>query len=185
VRNRATVGGNLADGSPAADLAPPLLALDAEVELASADGRRRVPLEEFLVGVRETLLRPQELLVAVRCPAPPPHSAGAFYKLGLRKADAISVVSVAVMVEGNGDGHCLQARIALGAVAPRPMRAHAAEDLLRGRPLDSATIAEAARLASESASPIDDVRASASYRRLIIGVLVRRLLTEAAGDTRN
>jgi carbon-monoxide dehydrogenase medium subunit len=184
VRNRATVGGNLADASPAADLAPPLLALDAEVELASAEGKRRVPLEEFMVGVRETLLEPQELLVAVRCPTPPPHSAGAFYKLGLRKADAVSVVSAAVMVEGDGDGHCRQARIALGAVAPRPIRARAAEDLLRGRPLDPATIAEAARLATESASPIDDIRGSAAYRRRMIGVLVRRLLAAAAGDSR-
>jgi carbon-monoxide dehydrogenase medium subunit len=174
----------LVDASPAADLAPPLLALDADVELASAEGRRRLPLEEFLVGVRETVLKPQELLVAVRCPVPPPHSAGVFYKLGPRKADAISVVSVAVMVEGEGDGRCRQARIALGAVAPRPIRAHAAEDLLRGRALDPAIITEAARLASESASPIDDVRASAAYRRRVIGVLVRRLLTTAAGDAR-
>ena len=184
VRNRATVGGNLADASPAADLAPPLLALDAEVELASAEGNRRVPLEEFLVGVRETLLKPQELLVAVRCPVPLPHSAGGFYKLGLRKADAISVASVAVMVEGDGDGRCRQARIALGAVAPRPIRARAAEDLLRGRKLDPATIAKAARLASESASPIDDIRGSAAYRQRVIGVLVRRLLSAVAADTR-
>ena len=184
VRNRATVGGNLADASPAADLAPPLLALDAEVELASAEGLRRLPLEEFMVGVRKTLLQPRELLVAVRCPVPPPLSAGAFYKLGLRKADAISVVSVAVMVEGDGDGRCRQARIALGAVAARPIRAHAAEDLLRGRPIDPATIAEAARLASGSASPIDDIRGSAAYRRRMIGVLVRRLLAAAAGDSR-
>lgn len=185
VRNRATVGGNLADASPAADLAPPFLALDAEVELASAEGQRRVPLEEFMVGVRETLLQPQELLVAVRCPVPPPHSAGAFCKLGLRKADAISVVSVAVMLEGDGDGRFRQARIAMGAVAPRPIRAHAAEDLLRGRPFDPATIAEAARLASEPASPIDDIRGSAAYRRRMIGVLVRRLLTAAAAGARN
>jgi len=135
--------------------------------------------------VRETVLKPQELLVAVHCPAPPPHSAGAFYKLGLRKADAISVVSVAVMLEGDGDGRCRQARIALGAVAPRPIRAHAAEDLLRGRPLDPASIAEAALLASESASPIDDLRGSAAYRRRMIGVLVRRLLTAAAAGARN
>jgi carbon-monoxide dehydrogenase medium subunit len=86
------------------------------------------------------------------------------------------------MLEGDGDGRCRQARIALGAVAPRPIRAHAAEDLLRGRPLDPASIAEAALLASESASPIDDLRGSAAYRRRMIGVLVRRLLAAAAVD---
>ncbi len=182
VRNRATVGGNLADASPAADTAPPLLALDAEVELVSARGSRRLPLEEFVVGVRETLRRSDELLAAVRWPVPPPNSAGAFYKLGLRKADAISIVSVAVMVEGDGNGVCRQARIALGAVAPQPLRSHAAEELLRGQPLTTEGIAEAARLAAEATSPIDDIRGSATYRRRVIEVLVRRLLTRVAGD---
>jgi CO/xanthine dehydrogenase FAD-binding subunit len=191
VRNRATVGGNLVYASPAADTAPPLLVLEAEVELVSKEGSRRVPLEDFITGVRETVRRPDELLAAVRWPLPAPHSAGAFHKLALRKADAISVLSVAVMVEGDGvapptshrgegGGYCQQARIALGAAAPRPIRAHAAEEVLRGQPLTPEVIAEAARLSAECAAPIDDVRGSAAYRRRVVGVLVRRLLTEVA-----
>ena len=98
IRNRATVGGNLADASPAADTAPPLLALDAEVELASQGGTRRVPLVDFLVGVRKTLRRPDELLIAVRFPVPSSGTVSHFQKVGLRRADAISVLSAAVAV---------------------------------------------------------------------------------------
>jgi len=187
VRNRATVGGNLVDGSPAANMPPPLLVLDAEVELASKDGARRIPLDDFLVGVRQTLRRPDELLTAIRWPVPPPRSAAAFYKIGLRKSDAIAVVSAAVMVEGDvGAGpapaRCTQARIALGSVAPRVIRARAAEETLRGQPLTDEVIAEAARLSAGVACPIDDIRGSAAYRQRVTEVLVRRLLTEAANQ---
>jgi carbon-monoxide dehydrogenase medium subunit len=182
VRNRATVGGNLADASPAADTAPPLLVLDAEVELASKRGTRCASLEEFFVHVRETICEPDELLVSVRWPLPPSNSVAAFRKLALRKADAISVLSVAVLVEPDGNGRCKEARIALGALAPTPIRARAAEDALRGQVLISDAIAGAARLAAEAASPIDDVRGSAAYRRRVTEVLVRRLLTEVAGE---
>ena len=180
IRNRATVGGNLVDASPAADCAPPLLALNSEVELISQNGRRFLPLSAFLVGVRKTLLQPDELLASVRWPIPPAHSFGAFVKLGLRKADAIAVVSVAVMVERAEDGRCRQARIALGAVAPRPIRAPAAEERLRGEMLSPANIQDAARLAAEAASPIDDIRGSAAYRRRMVAVFVRRLLSAAS-----
>lgn len=176
IRNRATVGGNLVDASPAADTAPPLLALDAEVELTSAAGTRRVPLADFFTGVRATVRRPDELLTAIRWPLPTPHTHTAFYKLGLRKADAISVVSVAVAVTFDNVGRCAQARIALGAVAPRPLRAPAAEAVLLGEKLTPAVIGEAARLAGEAASPISDIRGSAAYRRQVTEVVVRRLL---------
>jgi len=189
VRNRATLGGNLAYGSPAADTAPPLLVLGAEVELASKAGRRRVPLEDFWAGVRQTVRRPDELLTTIRWPVPSPHSASAFHKLALRKADAISVVNAAVLVEyletrffpenlvsSVPAPTCRQVRIALGAVAPRPIRAHAAEDALCNRPLTPEAIAEAARLAAETTSCIDDVRGSAGYRQRVTEVLVRRLL---------
>jgi CO/xanthine dehydrogenase FAD-binding subunit len=182
VRNRATVAGNLADASPAADTAPPLLALGAAVQLASRNGSRWVPLQDFLVGVRKTLRQPDELLVAVGWPVPTPQSASAYSKFGLRRADAISVLSAAVLVERDEAGHCRQARIALGAVAPRPFRAHTAEDRLKGQALTAETIAEAARLAAEAARPIDDIRGSAAYRRRIVEVTVRRLLTQAAGQ---
>jgi len=177
VRNRATVGGNLVDASPAADTAPPLLVLDAEVQLTSREGSRWLPLDEFFLGVRRTLRRPDELLTAIRFPVPPPGAIGGFYKLGLRKADAISVASVAVMVETGDDGACRRARIAMGAVAPKPIRAYEAEKALEGRPLTPDLIAEAARLCAEATSPIDDIRASAAYRRHVVEVLARRLLS--------
>ena len=180
VRNRATVAGNLVDASPAADTAPPLLALGAAVELARQGGSRWVPLEDFLVGVRQTLRQPDELLVAVRWVALGPRWTGAYSKFGLRRADAISVLSVAIMVERDEAGRCLQARIALGAVAPRPFRAQAAEACLRGQVLTPTACGEAARLAAEAVRPIDDIRGSAAYRRRIVEVTVRRLLGEVA-----
>ena len=182
VRNRATVGGNLAYASPAADMAPPLLVLGAEVELASNAGSRRVSLEDFLTGVRKTACCPEELLTSVRCPTQAPGSAGAFRKLALRKADAVTLVSVAVLVTRNEKGHCREARIALGAVAPTPIRAHAAEDVLRGQALTPEAIAEAAQLAREATCCSTDVRSSAEYRRRVTGVLVRRLLTQVARE---
>ncbi len=178
IRNRATVAGNLVDASPAADTAPPLLALDAEAELVSREGTRRVPLAAFFTGVRATVRRPDELLTAVRFPATTDDGrrTTAFYKLGLRKADAISVVSVAVAVTFDDAGRCAQARIALGAVAPQPIRATAAEELLAGEKLTPAVIAEAARRAGRATRPISDIRGSASYRREVTEVIVRRLL---------
>jgi carbon-monoxide dehydrogenase medium subunit len=178
IRTRATVGGNLVDASPAADTAPPLLALDAEVELSSRDGTRHVPLADFLVGVRKTLRRPDELLTAVRWPVSgAAGSTSHFHKLGLRKADAISVLSVALAVEWDDAGRCTAARIALGALAPRPLRATLAEEALIGRALTPAIVAEAARLAGEATRPIDDIRGTASYRREVTEVIVRRLLS--------
>jgi CO/xanthine dehydrogenase FAD-binding subunit len=188
VRNRATLGGNLADASPAADTAPALLALDASVTLASATGERRLPLADFFLGPRRTRLQPGELIVEARWPIPPVWSAGGFTKMGLRKADAIAVVSAAVMievetpVEVNGPFVCRAAHIALGAVAPRPVRVPAAETVLKGQPLTPATIAAAAVAAAEAAAPIDDVRSSARYRRHTVEVIVRRLLERASAD---
>jgi carbon-monoxide dehydrogenase medium subunit len=176
VRNRATVGGNLVDASPAADTAPPLLALDAEVELTSLEGSRCVPLSDFFTGVRQTLRRPDELLTRVYWPASPMRSAS-FHKFGLRRADAISVISAAVVVEPNGAG-LLRASIALGAVAPRPIRAPGAEALLCHHAWSAEMIAEAAHSAAQHTSPIDDIRGSAAYRRHITEVVIRRLLTQ-------
>jgi CO/xanthine dehydrogenase FAD-binding subunit len=182
IRNRATIGGNLADASPAADCAPPLLALDAEVELASTAGARRVALAHFFTGVRQTVRRPDELLVAVRWPLR--GGVGAFHKLGLRRADAISVVSAAVMVDFGPRTAAAQqhtpgietARIALGAVAPSPLRATAAEEFLASRSLTPDAIAEAARLATTAVRPISDIRGPAEYRERMVEVMVRRLL---------
>jgi CO/xanthine dehydrogenase FAD-binding subunit len=180
VRNRATVGGNLADGSPAADSAPSLLVLDSEVVLESARGKRSIPLKDFFVGVRKTKRAADELITAVCWNLPSKESRSAFYKLGLRKADAISVVSTAVLVEKNPDGTCSKARIALGSVAPIPLRVYAAEKTLQGVWLTADIIENAANLAAETCSPISDLRASAAYRRKMVKVLVRRLLTQCA-----
>jgi CO/xanthine dehydrogenase FAD-binding subunit len=181
VRNRATVAGNLVDASPAADTAPPLLALDAQVELASRKGTRHVPLEAFFMGPNETVIRPEELLITVRWPVPSRRSVGAFHKLGLRKALACAVVNAAVTVEIETSGRCQQARIALGAVASRPLRAETAENLLCKQRVTPALISQAARVAAEATKPIDDVRGSAAYRRRAVEVLVRRLLENVIG----
>jgi len=183
VRNRATLAGNLVDASPAADTAPPLLVLDAEVNLVSQAGCRTVPLKDFFIGVRKTVRRPDELLSGVRFPVtslPPAGTACGYYKLGLRKADAISVVSVAIRLEAEADGHCWSARIALGSVAPTPVRAIAAEESLCGQALTGKAFMEAGELAAMAVSPISDLRASADYRRRMVKVLVQRLLTQAA-----
>lgn len=178
IRNLATVGGNLASASPAADLAPPLLALGAQVELSSKQGTRVLPLEDFFVGPRKTARRADELITRLDWQTRAPHTGSAFYKLGLRQADAISIISVALLLERDGD-RCRTARIALGAVAPRPMRAHRAEAVLVGQPITDATISEAARLASEECHPIDDLRGTATYRRRMVAVYVRRMLSQA------
>lgn len=183
IRNRATVAGNLVDASPAADTAPPLLVLGAEVELEGEVGKRSVPLDRFLIGPNETARRPNELLTAVRWPVPPADSAAAYQKLALRKGTACSVISAAVLVEWGGSGQCRQARIALGAVAARPLRAYVAEEMLRGRGLSEAVIVAASGLAAGAVDPIDDVRGSAAYRRRMAELLVRRLLSQTAGHT--
>jgi carbon-monoxide dehydrogenase medium subunit len=178
VRNTATVAGNICCGSPAADTVPPLLSLDAEVELTSAGGSRAVPLSEFFTGFKESVRRPDELVTRVSWPVPPAGSANLFYKLARRQGDAITVVGIAVTLHAEA-GTCTTARIALGAVAPRVKRATAAEAMLTGAALTPELIEAAARKASEEAEPIDDIRASADYRRHGVHVLTRRLLTQA------
>ena len=179
IRNRATVGGNLADASPAGDTIPPFLALDAEVELVSYAGSRWVPLDAFFMGVRKTVIKENELLSAVRFTVPDKNTRHAYYKLGLRKADAISVISVAVSLEISPNNVCKKARIALGSVAPRPLRAKEAESQLEGKEITPGLAGEAAKLAVKAVSPISDIRGSADYRRKMVDVLVRRLLLEA------
>jgi carbon-monoxide dehydrogenase medium subunit len=178
VRNRATVGGNLGNASPAADTAPPLLVLDAEVELATSDGLRWVPLRDFFVDVCETVCEPAALIAHIRWKAPAPRTFGAFRKLSLRKSTAVSVVSVAVQVTLNDDGRCQDARIALGAVAPTPIRAYDAEEVLRGEMLTPQVIDEATHFACGAARCIGDVRSSAGYRERVSDVLLRRLLQQ-------
>lgn len=177
VRNVATVGGNLANASPAADLVPCLLALDGMVRLVGPGGERELPIERFLLGPNRTARRPDELLTLVSLPALPAHSSSAFLKAGRRRAMEISVVCVAARLTLDASGErCLEARIALGAVAPTTVRAREAERALEGRPVGGEAFARAAAAAQEACRPIDDVRASAAFRRHLVGVLVRRAL---------
>ncbi len=178
VRNRASVAGNLMDASPAADLAPPLLAQDAVVELASAAGERVLPLSEFFLDYRKTAAQPEELMTAVVIDPLGTADRCAYHKLQLRRAMAIAVVGVAVVLRME-DSVCAGAAISLGSVAAVPYRAHAAEAHLRGKEIGEAEIEAAAAAAADGARPIDDVRASAAYRRKMCGVLVRRLLKKA------
>jgi CO/xanthine dehydrogenase FAD-binding subunit len=180
IRNLATLGGNICDASPAADLSPPLLALSAKVNLESAGGTTRVlPLEEFFQGVRRTARRPDELLTSIELPRPDAADQAFYYKLGKRKADAISIVSIAIVLRRKSD-KVEHVRIALGAVAPVAMRAPEAEALLLGNELSERTIIAAASAAATEVSPIDDFRATADYRRQMVEVLVRRGLGQIA-----
>ena len=180
VRNRASVAGNLMDASPAADLAPPLLAQDAVVELASAEGERVLPLSEFFLDYRKTAARPEELMTALVIDPLGTADRCAYYKLQLRRAMAIAVVGVAVVLRME-DSVCAEAAIGMGAVAAVPYRVSAAEAHLRGQEIGEAEIEAAAAAAADGARPIDDVRASAAYRRKMCAVLVRRLLKKALG----
>lgn len=180
IRNLATIGGNICDASPAADVSPVLLALDASVELEStAGGSRSLPLTAFFQGVRKTARRENELLTGIIFDKPDDDVRTFYYKLGKRKADAISIVSLAMTVRVTGD-IVEQARIALGAVAPVAMRASQAEGVILGRPLTDKTIAAAAAEAARESQPIDDFRASCDYRRRMVEVLVKRGLSDIA-----
>jgi carbon-monoxide dehydrogenase medium subunit len=183
IRNRGTVAGNLITASPANDTITPLWALDGAVTLASQGrGERRLPLEQFFLGVRRTAMLPDELLVAVHLRALPSSGRGAFIKLGLRRAQAISLVNVAAVLDFDGN-LVARARITLGAVAPTIVRAEEAEASLLDQPLSDETIAHAAQLAEQAARPIDDLRASAGYRRAMVRVLVERALRQLQTGT--
>ncbi len=178
VRNAATIGGNICYGSPAADIVPPLLSLDAEVALASSRGTRTLALKNYFLDYKKTAKRPDELLISVSWTLPEPGAANLFHKLGRRRGDAITVTGVAVTLAAK-EGKCSKARIALGAVAPTVFRAKDAEDALLGKALTEEMIDAAAHAAADACRPIDDIRASADYRLHTAHVLVRRLLMQA------
>lgn len=173
VRNIATVGGNIVNASPAADLVPVLLALDATVDLRGSTGTRSIPLDRFLVERGRTERRPEEILTAVRVDKPPPESATWFLKAGRRKAMEISVICVAAHLVRGG-----KARIAIGAAASRTVRVPEAETLVEKQ--GAGAFREAGRIAADTVTPIDDVRASARYRKLLVATLVERALAACA-----
>jgi CO/xanthine dehydrogenase FAD-binding subunit len=181
VQNAGTVGGNLCNASPAADGIPPLLTLDASVELTSMTGRRVVPLEDFLTGYRQTALRSDELLTAVLIPCGAEDARSAFLKLGLRRYLVISVVMVAVVVAIDADGRIAEARVAVGACSPVAQRLRSLESVLVGRSTVDVAAATIAKHLS-SLSPIDDVRATSDYRLEAASVLVQRALASCEAD---
>jgi carbon-monoxide dehydrogenase medium subunit len=173
IRNRGTIAGNLITASPANDTITPLMALDASVTLQSIHGTRTVPLKDFYTGVRKTVMQPDEMLVDISFPAMETTARGTFIKLALRRAQAISIIDVAVVLNMEADT-VKSASIALGAVAPTIIRAGEAENYLVGKQLTDEVLEEAARLTMISCKPIDDIRGSATYRSEMVRVCTLR-----------
>lgn len=181
VRNLATVGGNICNASPAADMAPPLIALNARAIAVSLQGEREIALDEFFVGPGRSALGPDEILKEIRVPLLSDKATASYMKLEHRQAMDIAIAGVSVWAR-IANGVCEDVRIVLGAVAPTPMHAGAAERILRGQVLDPERIRIAAYAVSMEADPIDDVRGSAWYRRKMVEVLTRRQLQEMRSE---
>jgi xanthine dehydrogenase small subunit len=177
IQNRATLGGNMANASPAGDSLPVLLALDAVVVAAGAGGAREIPYSEFHTGYRKTALRPGEIVARVRLPFPPEGTVQAFRKVGTREAQSISKVVVALAARLDG-GRIAELRLAAGSVAATPVRLRAAEEAVRGLPPGLETAEAAGREAAAEVTPIDDVRSTADYRRFALRNVVRRMVLE-------
>jgi xanthine dehydrogenase FAD-binding subunit len=179
IRNRATIGGNIANASPAGDLIPPLYALGAKLELSSSRGKRIVAIDDFFIGPGKSVLKPTELITGITIPKI--KNQGYFLRLGTRKALAISKISVAVnftLKAGKVNG----IKIALGAVAPTVIRATTAEEILEGQTPDIEKIEKAVCEVIKSARPIDDIRSNAEYRKQMTGVLFRRGMQKVIGE---
>ncbi|MBU1041255.1 MAG: xanthine dehydrogenase family protein subunit M [Proteobacteria bacterium] len=175
IRNMGTLGGNICTASPAGDTLPPLLALGAEVELAAKTGTRRLPLASFLLGPGRTALKPGEVLAAVCVPVPGVDVRQHFEKVGRRDALAVAVVSLAALVRTGHGGKIVEAHLAWGSVGPTVWRCPEVEAALAGRKLSLTALTEAASIVRSQVQPIDDVRASADYRREVAGNLLLRL----------
>ncbi len=174
IRNVATIGGNLCNGSPAADTAPPLLALEARVRLQNDNKNRELPLEKFFLGPGETALAPGEILTDILLKPSEQNSKTIFLKKGRTRMD-LAVASVAALIQTEG-GRCLKARVAAGSVAPVPQRLAEVEAFLEDAMLSRKVLAEAQQLASRSVSPISDVRSTSDYRRHLVGILMKQAL---------
>ncbi len=176
IQNTGTLCGNVCNASPAADGVPPLLALEAEVELAARGGSRRLRLDDFILGNRSTAKRPDELVTALLLPKPSPRARSTFLKLGARRYLVISIAMVATLIDLEQDGRVAKARVAVGACAARALRLPAVEAALTGQPFDDNLAARVGEEQLEPLSPIDDIRGSAAYRREAAVVLIRRSL---------
>lgn len=185
VRNRGTVGGNIGRASPAGDCSVALLSLGAEVTLRSLKEQRTVPLSEFFTGPGSHIGRPEEVITEIRLPAWAGRSGCSFIKLGKRKALILAIAAVAAYVELDEKSRVRLARVALGSLAPTPRRSFSAEAALEGQPASMEAFVEAGQAALADIDPIDDLRASADYRREVTPVLVRRALSMAAECARS
>ncbi|MEM3427160.1 MAG: xanthine dehydrogenase family protein subunit M [Nitrososphaerales archaeon] len=175
VRNRATIGGNLCNASPAADLAPPLLIYEAKLKIAGLKGEDEVPIKRFFLGPGKTVIEQGMILKEIYIPTPKEHTYSIHLKFGERRAMECAIINVAASIS-IGDSICEDAKIALGSVAPTPIRSENAEAELRGKKLDEEVIKRAAEAAAKDSKPISDIRASAEYRREMVKVFVRRAL---------
>jgi len=177
IRNIGTVGGNLVNAVPSADLPPILIALDARARIVGSSRERTISLEDFFLGPGKTVLEKGEILAEIIIPDQPTTGSN-YIKFGLRRAGALAVAGVASSVTVS-DGACRDVRIVLGAVAPTPMRARQAENILRGKKISQELIDEAGKIAAAEAKPINDIRGSIEYRRNLVNVLTRRSLKAA------
>jgi carbon-monoxide dehydrogenase medium subunit len=178
-RNWGTIGGNLCHGDPAGDPAPVLITLNATFKVAGLKGTRSMPAEDFTLDYFEVALEPGELLTEIQIPPVPARTGTAYTKFNIIESDLATVSAGVSMTMGTGDGICQNARIALGAAAPAPMRAKKAEAVLKGKKITDALLAQAGEVASTEADPISDMQASEEYRRELVKVLVKRMGKEA------
>ena len=180
VRNMGTLGGNLCNAAPSAETAPALIGLSARAKIVGPDGERVVPLENFFVGPGETVLKKGELLVEIQVPPMPPDTKAVYLKHAIRGSIDLAIVGVAAIVTLEpGSNVCKDIKLVLGAVAPTPMRAHQAEEIIKGKKIDDALIDKCAQVASDESRPITDVRASDWYRKEMVKVFTRRAIKEA------
>ncbi|MBE3127803.1 MAG: FAD binding domain-containing protein, partial [Candidatus Atribacteria bacterium] len=179
VRNNATIGGNLATASPAADMAVPLLTLGAIIKIESIRQKREVKLKEFFLGPGKTVLQDDEMIVGIEFEQSDISKNGYFVKLGQRKAMAIAIASLALNLEIK-QNKIIQIRIAMGSVAPMPIRLTGVEEFLRNKEIKNGLIEEAVNKVSEEVNPINDIRASGEYRRYIAGILFKRAFEKLA-----
>ena len=181
IRNRGTIGGNIVSAAPSADLPPILIALRASVTLQGTEVTRTIPLEEFFTGPRRTVILRDEILTQVVIPDQAT-TGSAYFKFGLRRSGALAVVGVAASIVADGM-HIKEVRIVLGAVAPTPIRAAGAEQLLSGKTVTEALLEQAGRAAADECKPISDIRGSEEYRREMVAVFTKRAIRKALNLT--